>query len=131
MYILIISHSNIQLFHSLSRPVRPRPRPRQFCYTKVYSSPSQTAPAISSIQKTGCSLTDYACICKNAAFVSELTGTIQKECKPDEIQSKFPSRASPPFSYIPAFSFLWSSLLPSRIVGPRNTFPYPVPGRKP
>lgn len=49
----------------------------------------QQAPALSSIGSTGCQLTDFACICKNSAFISSLTPVIQRDCSAADIQSMF------------------------------------------
>jgi CFEM domain len=46
-------------------------------------------PAISSIGTTGCQLADIECICKDSAFINSLTPVVQKQCSPEDLQSKF------------------------------------------
>ncbi|RVD83403.1 uncharacterized protein DFL_007790 [Arthrobotrys flagrans] len=43
--------------------------------------------ALDSLQSTGCSPTDFACICSATAFVSSLIPCVQSECSPAEIEA--------------------------------------------
>ena len=77
---------------------------------------SQTAPAIQSIGKTNCGITDYSCICKDSAFVNGLTSAIQKDCNADEAQrSSLPPFSSPsPYRpFLPPFSPRFLSAYPT------------------
>lgn len=45
----------------------------------------QLTPALSAIQTTGCGV-DIACVCKDSAFLTNLTPVIQKACSASDFQ---------------------------------------------
>ncbi|KAF2770700.1 hypothetical protein EJ03DRAFT_335413 [Teratosphaeria nubilosa] len=56
-------------------------------YSQISAFPScALPPAISAVGTTGCSTTDYACICSNQAFASSLYSQIEAACSASDVQ---------------------------------------------
>ncbi|KAH9825487.1 GPI anchored CFEM domain protein [Teratosphaeria destructans] len=56
-------------------------------YSQISAFPScALPPAISAVGTSGCSTTDYACICSNQAFASSLYSQIEAACSASDVQ---------------------------------------------
>ncbi|KAM0803159.1 hypothetical protein BDR22DRAFT_89603 [Usnea florida] len=42
--------------------------------------------AFSSLNSTGCTLSDYSCLCKDQSFISSLLPVVEKDCSPADLQ---------------------------------------------